>query len=65
MDATRTVVVHTNDGIGGDIVAMVGDGGLHGLNASGQSPLSLTPARNPEGRTPERGCFPGTVLGAA
>lgn len=64
MAATLTVVEPTSNGIGGDLFAMVWDGTLHGLNASGKSPLSLTPERIPEGGMPERGWLPVTVPGA-
>jgi hypothetical protein len=55
MAACLTVVEPTSNGIGGDLFAIVWDGELHGLNASGKSPLALTPERLPEGRMPERG----------
>ncbi|WP_243091104.1 gamma-glutamyltransferase family protein [Thermus neutrinimicus] len=63
MAATLTVVEPTSNGIGGDLFAMVWDGRLHGLNASGKSPLRLTPDRIPEGGMPERGWLPVTVPG--
>jgi gamma-glutamyltranspeptidase/glutathione hydrolase len=43
MAACLTVVEPTSNGIGGDLFAIVFDGELHGLNASGKSPLALTP----------------------
>jgi len=64
MAATLTVVEPTSNGIGGDLFAMVWDGRLHGLNASGKSPARLTPDRLPGGRIPERGWLPVTVPGA-
>ena len=64
MAACLTVVEPTANGIGGDLFALVWDGALHGLNASGKSPLALTPGRLPEGRMPERGWLPVTVPGA-
>lgn len=64
MAACLTVVEPTSNGIGGDLFAQVWDGRLHGLNASGKSPLALTPERVPEGGMPERGWLPVTVPGA-
>ncbi|WP_243095510.1 gamma-glutamyltransferase family protein [Thermus thalpophilus] len=64
MAACLTVVEPTSNGLGGDLFAQVWDGKLHGLNASGKSPLALTPERLPEGRMPERGWLPVTVPGA-
>jgi gamma-glutamyltranspeptidase / glutathione hydrolase len=44
--AVLTVVEPTGNGLGSDAFALVWDGRrLHGLNASGRSPRSLTPAR--------------------
>ena len=63
MAACLTVVEPTSNGIGGDLFALVWDGTLHGLNASGKSPMALTPERLP-GRMPERGWLPVTVPGA-
>ncbi|NER38245.1 MAG: gamma-glutamyltransferase family protein [Oscillatoria sp. SIO1A7] len=40
-----TVVEPTSNGIGGDAFALVWDGQLHGLNASGKSPKNLTSDR--------------------
>ena len=43
---TLTVVEPNNNGIGSDAFALIHDGTqLHGLNASGKSPLGLTPDR--------------------
>jgi len=64
MAACLTVVEPTSNGLGGDLFAVVWDGKLHGLNASGKSPLALTPEQLPEGRMPERGWLPVTVPGA-
>jgi gamma-glutamyltranspeptidase/glutathione hydrolase len=63
---TLTVVEPTSNGIGSDLFAIVWDGAaLHGLNASGRSPRSLTPERF-AGRTaiPLRGWDAVTVPGA-
>jgi gamma-glutamyltranspeptidase/glutathione hydrolase len=60
----------TSCGIGGDLFAIVWDATsrrLHGLNASGRSPLSLTLARLLEitpGLIPERGALAVSVPGA-
>jgi gamma-glutamyltranspeptidase/glutathione hydrolase len=60
----------TSCGIGGDLFALVFDaasGRLHGLNASGRSPLSLTLERLREMRLPlipERGALAVSVPGA-
>ena len=44
--ACLTVVEPTSNGIGGDLFAIIWDGGrLHGLNASGRSPAAWTPSR--------------------
>jgi gamma-glutamyltranspeptidase/glutathione hydrolase len=43
MAIALTVVEPTSNGIGGDAFALVWDGKLHGLNASGRSPQHLTP----------------------
>ncbi len=73
---TLTVVQPGSNDIGGDLFAIVWDGRrLHGLNASGRSPASLTPeyvahatarASVPgvAGRMPDRGWLPVTVPGA-
>ncbi len=42
MAIALTVVEPTSNGIGSDAFALVWDGKLHGLNASGRSPQSLT-----------------------
>ena len=42
MAITLTVVEPTSNGIGSDAFALVWDGKLHGLNASGKSPQNLT-----------------------
>ncbi len=44
MAIALTVVEPTANGIGGDALALVWDGRLHGLNASGRSPAALDPA---------------------
>ncbi|NJK99299.1 MAG: gamma-glutamyltransferase family protein [Spirulinaceae cyanobacterium SM2_1_0] len=44
MAIALTVVEPTSNGIGGDALALVWDGRLHGLNASGRSPAQLDPA---------------------
>lgn len=43
MAIALTVVEPTSNGIGSDAFALVWDGKLHGLNASGKSPQQLTP----------------------
>lgn len=45
MAIALTVVEPTSNGIGSDAFALVWDGKLHGLNASGKSPQYLTPER--------------------
>ncbi len=45
MAITLTVVEPTSNGIGSDAFALVWDGQLHGLNASGRSPAALNPER--------------------
>lgn len=61
-----TVTEPTNNGIGGDLLALVWDGGrVHALNASGRSPRAWTPERfagHPE--MPRRGWDSVTVPGA-
>ncbi|WP_038056768.1 gamma-glutamyltransferase family protein [Thermus amyloliquefaciens] len=64
MAACLTVVEPTSNGLGGDLFAQVWDGKLHGLNASGRSPMALTPERVPEEGMPARGWLPVTVPGA-
>ena len=65
---TLTVVQPGSTGIGGDLFAIVRDGtALHGLNASGRSPASLTLDRVRAAgaeRMPTRGWLPVTVPGA-
>src|SRR5262249_27981305 len=63
---TLTVVEPTGNGIGSDAFAILWDGGkLHGLNASGRSPVAWTPERF-KGRTamPATGWDSVTVPGA-
>src|SRR5215475_16164574 len=63
---TLTVVEPTGNGIGSDAFAIIWDGGkLHGLNASGRSPVAWTPERF-KGRTamPATGWDSVTVPGA-
>ena len=63
-----TIVQPTSNGIGSDAFALVWtQGKLHGLNASGKSPLKLTPeemARKSYSEMPERGLASVTVPGA-
>ncbi|WP_260682079.1 gamma-glutamyltransferase family protein [Alkalicoccobacillus porphyridii] len=66
--ACLTVVEPTSNGIGSDAFALVWtDGKLHGLNASGQAPMGLTPeAVKAAGHTkelPTYGVLPVTVPG--
>ncbi|MEO1208509.1 MAG: gamma-glutamyltransferase family protein [Cyanobacteria bacterium J06638_20] len=65
MAIALTVVEPTSNGIGSDAFALVCDGALHGLNASGKSPQAL-PLKAFEGmeRVPEYGWLPVTVSGA-
>ncbi len=60
-----TVVEPTSNGIGSDAFALVWDGKLHGLNASGRSPQTLT-LKQFAGmeRVPSFGWLPVTVPGA-
>lgn len=60
-----TVVEPTSNGIGADAFALVWDGKLHGLNASGKSPQNLT-LENFAGmnKIPAIGWLPVTVPGA-
>ena len=61
---TLTVVEPTSNGIGSDAFAILWDGErLHGLNASGRSPATLTPERF-GGKMPMRGWDAVTVPGA-
>ncbi|SEN13119.1 gamma-glutamyltransferase family protein [Lihuaxuella thermophila] len=66
--AALTVVEPTSNGIGGDAFALVwSEGRLHGLNASGPAPQSLSVAvLNKEGvrEIPKYGFIPVTVPGA-
>lgn len=65
MAIALTVVEPTSNGIGSDAFALVWDGKLHGLNASGRSPHNLT-LKLFEGMTqiPSLGWLPVTVPGA-
>jgi gamma-glutamyltranspeptidase/glutathione hydrolase len=63
-----TVVEPNSNGIGGDAFALVWDGKLHGLNASGKSPQAMTPEKFTDlGHIPQLGWLsvtvPGTVSG--
>lgn len=65
MAIALTVVEPTSNGIGGDLFALVWDGKLHGLNASGKSPLRLTPDRFGEmTEVPNLGWLTVTIPGA-
>lgn len=60
-----TVVEPTSNGIGSDAFALVWDGALHGLNASGKSPQGWHPERFAAmNRMPELGWQTVTVPGA-
>lgn len=60
-----TVVEPTSNGIGSDAFALVWDGKLHGLNASGRSPQNLTLEQFAGmDRVPSLGWLPVTVPGA-
>jgi gamma-glutamyltranspeptidase/glutathione hydrolase len=62
---TLTVVEPTSNGIGGDAFALVWDGKLHGLNASGKSPQHLKPEYFAHmQKMPELGWLTVTVPGA-
>lgn len=62
---TLTVVEPTGNGIGGDAFAIVWDGKLQGMNASGYSPQALTPELLAGYETmPTSGWLPVTVPGA-
>ncbi len=65
MAIALTVVEPTSNGIGSDAFALVWDGKLHGLNASGKSAQSLR-LEHFAGRMsiPDRGWLPVTVPGA-
>lgn len=65
MAIALTIVEPTSNGIGGDAFALVWDGKLHGLNASGCSPQNLTLATLAgRDRLPKWGWLPVTVPGA-
>lgn len=65
MAIALTVVEPTSNGIGSDAFALIWDGQLHGLNASGRSPFRLgLPQFAPHGQLPQRGWAPVTVPGA-
>ena len=65
MAITLTVVEPTSNGIGSDAFALVWDGKLHGLNASGKSPESLPPEFFINlGEMPRVGWLTTTVPGA-
>ena len=65
MAIALTVVEPTSNGIGADAFALVWDGKLHGLNASGKSPQSLhLEAFSGMETVPETGWLPVTVPGA-
>jgi gamma-glutamyltranspeptidase / glutathione hydrolase len=65
MAIALTVVEPTSNGIGSDAFALVWDGQLHGLNASGKSPAGLT-LNHADGlsQIPAGGWLPVTVPGA-
>ncbi|HHP7232636.1 MAG TPA: gamma-glutamyltransferase family protein [Xenococcaceae cyanobacterium] len=63
MAIALTVVEPTSNGIGGDAFALVWDGKLHGLNASGRSPQQLSRDCF-EAQIPELGWLSVTVPGA-
>ncbi|MDB5044304.1 MAG: gamma-glutamyltransferase [Deinococcus sp.] len=66
--AALTVLEPTSNGIGGDLFALVWDGGeVHGLNASGAAPAALSLDALQErhaGQMPRHGWTPVTVPGA-
>ncbi|MBE9177619.1 gamma-glutamyltransferase family protein [Oculatella sp. LEGE 06141] len=65
MAIALTVVEPTSNGIGSDAFALVWDGHLHGLNASGKSPKALTPDHfSAYDTVPQLGWLPVTVPGA-
>jgi gamma-glutamyltranspeptidase / glutathione hydrolase len=65
MAIALTVVEPTSNGIGSDAFALVWDGQLHGLNASGKSPQALSLEHVAEfDRVPQFGWLPVTVPGA-
>lgn len=63
---TLTVVEPTGNGLGSDAFAILWDGdALHGLNASGRSPMAWDRSHlNPDGTVPERGWQSVTTPGA-
>jgi gamma-glutamyltranspeptidase/glutathione hydrolase len=65
MAIALTVVEPTSNGIGSDAFALIWDGQLHGLNASGRSPRQLSAQQfAPQGQQHQRGWAPVTVPGA-
>jgi gamma-glutamyltranspeptidase / glutathione hydrolase len=65
MAIALTVVEPTSNGIGSDAFALVWDGQLHGLNASGRSPALLTREQvGNQAAIPPLGWLPVTVPGA-
>jgi gamma-glutamyltranspeptidase/glutathione hydrolase len=65
MAIALTVLEPTSNGIGSDAFALVWDGKLHGINASGKSPQNLTRDRFAGmERVPSLGWLPVTVPGA-
>jgi gamma-glutamyltranspeptidase / glutathione hydrolase len=65
MAIALTVVEPTSNGIGSDAFALVWDGGLHGLNASGRSSENLSLAQfTGLAQMPEKGWLTVTVPGA-
>lgn len=65
MAIALTVVEPTSNGIGSDAFALVWDGQLHGLNASGKSPQNLPLDRFADlNQVPQLGWLPVTVPGA-
>jgi gamma-glutamyltranspeptidase/glutathione hydrolase len=65
MAIALTVLEPTSNGIGSDAFALIWDGRLHGLNASGPSPSQLEPsAFEGMGEVPARGWPSVTVPGA-
>jgi gamma-glutamyltranspeptidase / glutathione hydrolase len=65
MAIALTVVEPTSNGIGSDAFALVWDGQLHGLNASGKSPERLTADQVASlSHMPQLGWLPVTVPGA-
>lgn len=65
MAVALTVVEPTSNGIGSDAFALIWDGKLHGLNASGESARNQPPsAFDGLAAVPARGWLPVTVSGA-